>query len=796
MPPVTTCPPAEVLVLFLEDCLAEAEAATVEDHLADCAGCAGRLHELLQRDALARALPQAALLSLETADDEKLTGLKRRLCALGTADGPTLSSTDLRTPAPDGLTQDQTTVLSLLQPPQQTGELGRLGGYRVLEVLGRGGMGVVFRAEDERLRRAVALKAIRPELAAVPAVRERFLREARAAAALAHDHVVPVYEAGEDGGTLYLAMPLLPGESLEDCLKREGRLCVPEVLRVGRELAEGLAAAHAAGLVHRDVKPANVWLEGLPPGPDGAPRRRARLLDFGLARTGGADARLTQTGAVVGTPGYLSPEQARGQAVDARTDLFSLGVVLYRLATGRLPFEGADPLSALVALAQGSPRPPRQVNAEVPPALNRLILRLLSRDPADRLPSARAVAEELAAIERNPAHPASPQRRRFRLVVAVAAAGLAGALALAVVLGPGRPAQQGPPTTPAAGPESGPPDAFPAAPDNVKNKREMVEQLLGLAARVTILDGDKLKTIEAPADLPAGEFEVVHFQLPPRKRLAELERLSLIGAAVGDEELEQLRGFVGLRVLQLQGTKVSDAGLARLAGLTRLEALGLTATAVSDVGLEQLRKLTNLRELHLQHTRISDKGLEHLRGLTRLEHLNLIGTAVGDAGLEFLRPLTNLSRLDVQATRVTDAGLRHLRAFPKLTSLDLTHTKVTDAGLAHLEGLTGLKELGLQHTRVGDDGLAHLKGLTNLTRLVLLNTQVGDAGLGHLRGLTRLENLVLFGTRVSDAGLEHLRGLTELKYLNLTGTRVTDAGAAAVRKALPKCQVVAGPAPP
>jgi serine/threonine protein kinase len=280
-----------------------------------------------------------------------------------------------------------------LASPKEADELGRLGPYRVLKVLGTGAMGVVFQAEDPHLKRLVALKVMRPSLAASAEFHRRFLREARLAAAIDHEHIVTVYQAGEDRGVPFLAMKLLQGQTLEDRLKRAGgRLPLPEALRIGREIAEGLAAAHAHGLVHRDVKPANVWLE--------AGRGRVKIVDFGLARGAGPDAQFTQAGAVIGTPAYMAPEQAGSADVDSRCDLFSLGAVLYRAATGELPFGGRDTLSVLHALATKTPTPPHRLNPDLPRAFSGLVMRLLSKDPADRPQTAREVVEEIEALER------------------------------------------------------------------------------------------------------------------------------------------------------------------------------------------------------------------------------------------------------------------------------------------------------------------------------------------------------------------------------------------------------------
>jgi serine/threonine protein kinase/ABC-type Fe3+ transport system substrate-binding protein len=290
-------------------------------------------------------------------------------------------------------------LCDFLAPAQGPGELGRLGSYRVLKILGSGGMGVVFLAEDMDLQRAVALKCLLPTLAVTTQARQRFLREARSAAAIEHDNIVVIYRVGEERGLPYLAMQLLQGEPLDDRLHRLGKLPVAEVLRIGREIAKGLAAAHDRGLIHRDIKPANVWLEG--------PQGRVKLLDFGLARAVAEDAQVTHPGTIVGTPAYMAPEQAAGKPVDARADLFSLGCVMYQMSTGQRPFQGINTISVLLAVANQQPDPPRELNAELPPLLSDLILQLLGKHPAERPATAAAVAERIAAIEQAPDSPAA-----------------------------------------------------------------------------------------------------------------------------------------------------------------------------------------------------------------------------------------------------------------------------------------------------------------------------------------------------------------------------------------------------
>src|SRR5262249_28978475 len=235
------------------------------------------------------------------------------------------------------------------------------------------------------LRRDVAVKVPRAEALLLPELRARFHREARAAAALAHDHIVAIYQVGEDRGVPFLAMQLLRGLSLEEYLRRAGPLAAADVVRLGRQTALGLAAAHERGLIHRDIKPSNLWLE---PGPGAAEvsaaTGRIKILDFGLARAVQDDAHLTATGALVGTPAYMAPEPARRGELAPRSDLFSLGAVLYRLATLKLPFAGNDRLAVLSALALDTPAAPHTVKADLPPGLSDLIMELLAKDPARR----------------------------------------------------------------------------------------------------------------------------------------------------------------------------------------------------------------------------------------------------------------------------------------------------------------------------------------------------------------------------------------------------------------------------
>jgi serine/threonine protein kinase len=280
-------------------------------------------------------------------------------------------------------------ALTFLAPGTRPDAIGRIGHYEVLQVLGRGGFGIVFRAFDEVLQRVVALKVMAPQLAATSPARKRFLREARSSAQVRHENVVQVYEIGEQP-LPYLAMEFIPGETLQQKLDRVGPLDVPEVLRIGRQIAEGLAAAHATDLIHRDIKPGNVLLEG---GQD-----KVKITDFGLARTAD-DASISQSGIIAGTPMYMAPEQAQGQTLDQRADLFSLGSVLYQMVAGRPPFRASTAVAVLKRVAEDTPRAIREIIPETPQWLCDIIAKLHAKNPDDRYQSAREVADVLADCE-------------------------------------------------------------------------------------------------------------------------------------------------------------------------------------------------------------------------------------------------------------------------------------------------------------------------------------------------------------------------------------------------------------
>jgi serine/threonine-protein kinase len=367
------------LRLSIEDRLTEGEQAELAAHLEACEPCRLELERLAARSGL-------------WGEARRLRGEPEP------GKAPTIGLAQEDEPGEeDGELEDEAWLAFLDPPdPDRPGTLGRLAAYEVLELLGRGGMGIVLKARDPALERTVAIKLLTPALAHGPMARRRFAREARAAAAVGHEHIVAIYAVDEFRGLPYLVMQYIPGRSLQDRLDASGPLEVTEILRIGTQAARALAAAHAQGVVHRDIKPANILLENCV--------ERVRLTDFGLARAMD-DASLTQSGVIAGTPQYMAPEQARGESIDARSDLFALGAVLYAMAVGRPPFRANSAMAVLKRVCDDRHRPIRELNPDVPDWLEALIDRLLAKDPADRFQTAAEVAD---LLERGLAHLQQP----------------------------------------------------------------------------------------------------------------------------------------------------------------------------------------------------------------------------------------------------------------------------------------------------------------------------------------------------------------------------------------------------
>ena len=782
MAAIRTCPTQVELQQFLLGLLASNAAETIESHLPECPDCLAALETGTHRDEFISAVRESRGIDVPSPEV-----IERMIKQVQGAVSTMISARDTTSPGSNMVPTIEAELLKLLSAAESPDEIGRIADFRILRVLGVGGMGCVFEGEDIHLKRRVALKLMHSSVANKSGSTQRFLREAQAAAALKHKNVVTIYQVGTHRETPFIALELLQGESLERYLNRKGRLDTGEAIRIGNEIALGLAAAHERGLIHRDIKPANIWLEhgeltqsatsavrsadGNIAAADGS-IRHVKILDFGLAKSWQNDSGISKANDIIGTPAYMAPEQAGSQTVGPQSDLFSLGCVLYRMLSGQAPFERKDVISTLRALAVEEPPRLRQLNPQATQELSDLVDKLLSKSPAARPQSARAVADRLQAIERSfaaattaeppktatPVSSVEPTRRKNTWRPAAAVAFLIAVAAGAAFIG----AQ---------------------IVRNASNKGQITakadEQIDRRAAEWVKSIGGRVATEEAPFRLTSVYLygcKLTDSGLEHLQGLQHLVELSLTNSPVTDANIAHLRDLTQLQKLDLGGTQVTDKGLAALANMTQLEYLNLDMNQVTSAGFAHLKNLTKLRHLRCYGAQIAGPGFSHIRGMKDLRHLRLDRTNLDNKSLESLRDLTKLQILELGGTEVTNAGIAQLENLTELESLGLTKTAVTDAGLAHLRRLTKLRSLALNETQLEGSSLSHLAALKQLEHLGLMSTSVNDTGLLHLQDLKELRSLGLSGTRITDDGLAHLQKLTQLRELYLGSTKVSDRG--------------------
>lgn len=778
------CPGADLLARLAQGALAATEQESLARHVERCADC---------QQALARLTGShgSRLRSEDTGTHPEQPTLfqTRSLRTRGVAAEPDAPTP---TPQPTPRPVPEPPPFPFLGPSTRAGTLGRLGSYEIIKLLGQGGMGIVFLAEDDELGRTVAVKVMRPDLARDPFARQRFVREARATAAISSPHIATIFRVGQDNDIPYLAMEYLQGEPLDRWLERARRLSPGQAVRLGRGIAAGLAAAHEAGLVHRDIKPANIWIETrtLPPTPgNSTPATSAtvvKILDFGLARSAQDNLNLTQSGLVVGTPAYMAPEQADGAPVDARSDLFSLGCVLYRLCTGQAPFTGPTVMAVLKSIALREPTPPRELNPAVPPALSDLIVWLLAKNPARRPGTARQVEEMLATIEKdllaagepvslsavelaaprslpatpvpdarsaiygsasdsNPTDPAvrtgerssntlrladpSPRRRHLGAIVLIVLGLALGGVATALLLRPGQE------------------KSTLEVRSDVAGVRVLVERdgrcvaVLDPVSKATAAlpsgeyalrvegDGDGLEVSPASVHLSGGEPIVVRVRQrkPSEPDPEEKWRLSVAQMAA-PAQIDAVTARLRERNPEFTGKPefdVADGAVIRVR---------LSAEDVSD--LSPLRALPKLQAVSC----FDLSGMGRLSDLTPLRGLPLRSVHIAGDEVRDLTPLKNMPLEQLIFMYNPVRSIEPLRGMP-LKILSFRGAQVRDLG--PVKGMP-LRHLNLSHNPVAD--LSPLAG-SSVTELVCQYVPVRD--LSPLKGL-KLRLLEIQGTAVED----------------------------------------------
>ena len=422
---IQKCPAKNRLVDYLTGKLPASESTDYANHISDCDICEDTIRGLDVSDTFSDLAGSAfeALFAEGSQDQQIVNQLisQMRVTSPNATRGFGVEARKLEDRAAE--------ITRLLDPPGDRDAIAHLAHYRILELIGAGSTGVVYRAIDTNLDRTVALKILRPSLGEM--ARERFLAEARLAASIDHSHVVTIYHVGIEGPLAFMAMQWVPGETLEDRLKQQAVMTEGQLRELGQQIASGLSAAHAKNLIHRDIKPANIWIA--------RETGEATILDFGLARIADDDPQMTATGMLAGTPNFMSPEQTRGLELDGRSDLFSLGCLLYRAATGKLPFGSTGILATLQSIQNDFPRLPMELNPNLSTGFNTLVMRLLEKHPVNRPHSAAELQhafEDPAAAgleigwttapQKQPPMPASRIRNGFIAAVLLIALGLGG----------------------------------------------------------------------------------------------------------------------------------------------------------------------------------------------------------------------------------------------------------------------------------------------------------------------------------------------------------------------------------
>jgi len=768
---LTTCPDATVLRKHLLGRTFGVAARQLDQHFEKCPHCLNVAAQIDLTDECVERLAEVA--DSDTADTADVADALERVRALrATLDtqGPQQTAVDghfLVPAATSSARSDQPgdaldIVVSQFDPPHSPEELGRLHHYRVLELIGRGGMAFVFRAQDVRLQRPVALKVMRPGLAARDSERQRFLREARAAAAIQHDHVATVLDVGQTNGITWLAMPLLIGETLQQRLDRDHRLPQEDVIRIGKELASGLHAAHGRGLIHRDIKPDNIWLEGH--------EASVKILDFGLVCPAGIEAELTREGSIPGTPRYMAPEQASTMPVDHRCDLFSLGSVLYRAVTGHSPFSGKSGMECIAAVMTESEEPAHRVTDGVSRDFSGLISRLLAKNPDARPQSASEVQTQLAHIGNGVG------TGSLKGAMSGFRGAAAGLLLFAVIL-----------TLKYKG--GGETTIVVSASDGKVSELKIDTSLSRRIESITITDDDQVHSatpVAADTDL-SNRQKVLHV-LAASGRCIVVDR-SGNEIVCTEEEAVPLEPFDIVEIHVRDNTAFDDEALSRLGAMEQLQCLDLWGANITDASMPQILAFRQLLQLQLTGGAISDHRMIGIENLKRLEFLVLRGTRIGDATITRLVQLPNLDYLDIAQTDVSLEGLRALRKASSLSKLGVGGPVIDNAALEIVSAME-LECLGVIFPSKADDqGIAHLLDIPELVSLDVTGLSVTDVGVAQISKLPVLDQLFLRDTLITDACISDLANMSALRRLIINHGDLTDSAITELRERLPDCTV-------
>lgn len=633
------------------------------------------------------------------------------------------------------------------------------GRYEFITVIGAGGAGVIYKAKQKPLGRPVAIKMIHSHLVNVTALK-RFLQEAKTISTMHHPNIISVHDFGvSEDNQPYMVMDYVEGTTLSDYIKKEGALEPEFAVNLAMQICDGLSHAHSHSVLHRDLKPNNVMLVPLAAG-----EYHLRVLDFGLAKLFAEDEQadhLTKTGETVGTPAYMAPEQVMGKKLSPRSDIYSLGCLLYHCLTGFVPFGGATKMETMLKQLNDQPPPFSEYDIDVSERLEELVMQILSKDPAGRPESMSQVKERLKALmsyhssgnvsvlsrKEKKKEPPKIEPKKIALIavplVVVSAAGLFtyfySQQKPATVVDASTQVKVSEPTKPETKPET-------------KTKVKVPDQDPSAQAAV-----QTTAQTQAQSQAPVEQEPEYKKNFDDRVFLGKFEgqdnihELSSDGNDIQNQSLYYVAKLKDLKKLDLNKSKsINDSGLSYLKNM-HLMSLLLGSTDVTNDGLASIATLKSLKNLDLSNTKVTANGLLQLAPLRNLQMLNLHQTKLGNSNLDGLKSLNNLDMLILGQSGVGDSALSALTSMKMLKTLYLNNTSITNAGLVSLGNLENLQKLDLTGTKIDKQGLKLLAKLPNLKDLKLKNVKLGNDSMSEfVKFKSRLEDLDLTNTGIDQ----------------------------------------------
>ena len=619
-----------------------------------------------------------------------------------------------------------------------------VGKYEFLEFIGSGGMGVIYKARHPVLKRIVAIKMLHSHLM-TDVITKRFQQEAEAVSGLSHRCIISVHDYGvSEHGQPYMVMDYVDGQSLSEIL-RKGPLRLDAAVNIGIQLAHALQHAHDGGILHRDLKPSNIMVSDID-----CAFPEVKLVDFGIAKILESEStRVTQTGELLGTPQYMSPEQCQGGELDQRSDIYSLACVLFEAITGKPPFSEATMVAVIVDQISKLPKSLAEVRPDMtfPLLLEDLMARALAKDPADRYQSMGAMLEDLNKVQSivgSSTSTDSPIQRTLRM-----------------------------------------------------NREQRHLLLISLAAAFSLLGvaGSSMMFVNMVGKAMAGRASDTKQKSAEEEgakldRLVYLERTKTVRyldpRRIDDHFFANYFGTdLGITALDLGDSHITDKSMTLLPAQKNLHFLTLVNTPVTDAGIANLRMLHDLLELHLDRTGLTDAGMRYLGEIHSLKNLSVRGTAITDQGVKAICGL-GLRSLFVSGTAVTDQSLKEISSIHQLQRLSMRSCrKIRGGGLQYLTSLPTLQYLDVENCRLNEAGISALGKLEHLIALEFGYTNVTTGSVATLSQVRSLEYLNLNGSAVDPEWIRLLGKLPRLRSLVLNACSIKGDGIAAIPEYLP-----------